>query len=256
MPNRKDRLYRELEMNVLVTQSMLFPWVGMLEQVRLADIIVHYDDVQFSKGSFTNRVQVKTNNGPRWMTVPLQHLHLGQLIDEVQVNKSSSWKEQHIALLVQSLDGAPHIRDAINIVREVYASNYESLGALSRASTLKLADYFGLLQGKRVIDVRELDISGSSSGRVLEVVRAVGGDVYITGHGARNYLDHKAFEQAGIDVRYMRYACKSYPQLWGQFTPYVTGLDLVANCAQNGIQWMTSQAIPWRDFLDQELPSQ
>ncbi len=77
------------EKRVLITQSFLFPWVGLLEQVRLCDICVHYDDVQFSKGSFTNRVQLKLADGSRWMTVPLANFHLGQLI-----NQSSAFSDQ------------------------------------------------------------------------------------------------------------------------------------------------------------------
>ena len=38
-------------MKILITQSMLFPWIGLLTQIKLADIIVHYDDVAFSKGA-------------------------------------------------------------------------------------------------------------------------------------------------------------------------------------------------------------
>ena len=38
-------------MNVVISQSMYFPWVGMLEQIRLADVFVFYDDVQFSKAA-------------------------------------------------------------------------------------------------------------------------------------------------------------------------------------------------------------
>lgn len=41
---------------------MFFPWVGFLEQLKLVDVYVFYDDVQFSKGSFTNRVQVKATD--------------------------------------------------------------------------------------------------------------------------------------------------------------------------------------------------
>ena len=126
-------------MKVLITQSMLFPWVGMLEQIRLADVIVHYDDVQFSKGSFTNRVQVKTANGLRCMTVPLRNLRLGQVIDEVEMHDISVWGEQHMALLKQGLQGAPYAQDAFELMREVYASNYNNLGALSRASMLNVA---------------------------------------------------------------------------------------------------------------------
>ena len=59
-------------MKVVISQSMFFPWVGFLEQLKLADVYVFYDDVQFSKGGFTNRAQVKANDGVKWMTVPLQ----------------------------------------------------------------------------------------------------------------------------------------------------------------------------------------
>ncbi len=59
---------------VVISQPMLFPWAGMFEQIRLADVYVHYPDVQFSKGSFTNRVQVKTAGGSRWLTLPLRDL--------------------------------------------------------------------------------------------------------------------------------------------------------------------------------------
>ena len=37
---------------VVISQPMYFPWVGMLEQMRLADVFVHLDDAQFSKGGF------------------------------------------------------------------------------------------------------------------------------------------------------------------------------------------------------------
>ncbi|NBX37756.1 MAG: hypothetical protein EBR10_11170, partial [Planctomycetes bacterium] len=50
-------------MRIVISQSMYFPWVGFLEQMSLADIFVVYDDVQFSKGSFTSRVQAKTAAG-------------------------------------------------------------------------------------------------------------------------------------------------------------------------------------------------
>jgi len=40
---------------------MFFPGWVLLEQLKLADLYVFYDDVQFSKGSFTNRVQVKAS---------------------------------------------------------------------------------------------------------------------------------------------------------------------------------------------------
>jgi hypothetical protein len=231
---------------------MLFPWVGLLEQIRLADVLVIYDDVQFSKGSFTNRVQVKTPTGIQWMTVPLQGLKLGAVIDEVKTRPALDWREKHLSLLDRSLKGAPYANDAFLMAREIYSVDHLSIGHLARASMLALANYFGLLVGKQVLDVRELSICGSGSQRVLDIVRAVGGTIYITGHGARNYLDHEAFEESDVEVQYMRYALQPYPQQWGEFTPFVTALDFVANLGRNGQHQFVSSSVPWREFLLQQ----
>ncbi len=86
-------------MKVVISQPMYFPWVGMFEQIRLADVYVHYGDVQFSKGSFTNRVQIKTAQGIKWLTVPLKDVSIGQVIDEVRINASVDWRRQHMDIL-------------------------------------------------------------------------------------------------------------------------------------------------------------
>ena len=236
-------------MRVVISQSMLFPWVGLLEQMRLADMFVHYDDVQFSKGSFVNRVQIKTADGVRWMTLPTRNLHLGQRICEVEIAPTSQWVGQHLALLTASLAGAPHADDAIGLAESVYAAAHSHLGSLARASLLALSDYFGLVEGKRFVDVGTLDIGGRSSQRVLDVVKRVGGRQYITGHGAARYMDHALFDRAGVEVRYMRYRQQAYPQLHGDFTPYVSGLDLVANCGREGRRYICSDTVPWEKFL-------
>jgi len=229
---------------------MLFPWVGMFEQIHAADVFVHYDDVQFSKGSFTNRIQVKTRQGVRWLTVPLRTLHLGQRIADVQIQPISNWRGQHLELLARSLDGAPYFQDAIGIAEKAYSSDHATIGNLARASLLGIAEYFGLTKSTRFVDVSDLGISGSGSSRVLAIVKQLGGTSYVTGHGAARYLDHAAFESAGVDVEYIDYRRQSYPQLHGDFTPYVTALDLVANCGPQGRDFIRARTIPWRDFIN------
>ena len=238
-------------MHVVISQSMYFSWVGFLEQLRLADCFVRYDDVPFSKGSFTNRVQIKTAVGSRWLTVPLSNLHLGQRIDDVQIDDSRDWRGQHRSQLAQAYRKAPFAAEMLALVDSVFAQPALTLSQLSYASTLALADYFGLSTHLRQYDAATLGITGNSSQRVLDIVRALGGTVYITGHGARNYLDHATFERAGIRVCYMQYNCSPYPQLHGKFTPYVSSLDLVANCGREGAKVIFSEAIYWKEFLNE-----
>jgi hypothetical protein len=216
---------------------MFFPWVGMFEQIRLADVFVHYLDVQFSKGGFVNRVQIKVPDGFRWLTVPLQNLALGHKIADVETNDSTNWRKSHLDFLAQAFRGAPYARDALDIAD------------IAIASIESILDYFDLAVGKRLLRSSELGIGGAGSDRVLNIVKALRGNIYITGHGARNYLAHDQFEKSGIRVEYMNYLKTPYPQLHGEFNPFVSILDLIANTGRAGREYIHSGTVYWKEFV-------
>jgi hypothetical protein len=235
--------------SVVISQSMYFPWVGLLEQIRLADSFVHYDDVQFDRG-FYNRVQVKTQQGMRWITVPLSNHRRVQKISEIAVDSGADWRRQHRDILAQAYRKAPFLGDMLAVVDSVFERPINKLADVARTSLMALAEYFDLSSGRDFLDSRDLAVEGSSSQRLRDIVLAIGGETYITGHGAKNYLDHDMFERAGISVKYMDYRCTPYPQLHGPFTPYVSSLDLIANCGKQGAAFIASQATDWRKFLN------
>lgn len=239
-------------MIIVISQPMFFPWVGMLEQVRAADTFVYYPDVQFSKGSFVNRVQIKTTHGIKWLTVPLQGLRLGQRINDVRINNQRDWRREHMQLLGDAYVGAPYRDAMLELVESVYAHDYENIGSLSEASQMALCRYYGIDHDRGFKSSHTLGIHGSSSRRVLDIVLWLGGDIYLTGHGASRYLDHEMFEKAGVRVDYMDYSKVRYPQLHGEFTPYVSALDLVANLGPSGIDCICPRSIYWKDFLSDQ----
>lgn len=234
---------------VVISQPMYFPWIGILEQVRLADVFVFYDDVQFTKGFF-NRVQIKTINGIRWMTIPLRDHHRGQCINELEVDERIDWRSQHRDILRQAYLKSPFRDEALALVDDVFSLNSCMLADISRASILALANYFSLTEGTKFINSADIGVSGASSQRLRDLCLALKADVYITGHGAKNYLDHEMFEQSKIKVEYMEYRCKPYLQQHGEYTPYVTALDLVANCGNKGLDYIRSESVYWRRFLN------
>lgn len=240
-----------MSFKVVISQPMLFPWVGMFEQIRLANAYVHYSDVQFSKGSFVNRVQIKTASGMRWLTVPLEKLRLGQRIDEVLINDQTNWRHQHLTLLRQAYADAPYLEDMIDLVESVYSNQFKTIDQLSKESLNAICRYYNLDEGRKLIDVRTLRIDGSSSQRVLDIVLELGGNRYITGLGALKYLDHELFESNHVHVEYMDYEMRSYPQLYGKFTPYVSVLDLIANMGRNGSEYILSKTKHWRDIINE-----
>lgn len=230
---------------VVISQPMYFPWPGFLAQMALADVVVWLVDVQFSKGSFTNRVQARLPSGMTWLSIPLDGKGSHTPINELAAARPG-WLDAHVATLAQSFHGAPHATEALDIAA--------SIADQGKLSDQLVASCEALLRacGARVppsSQSTDLGVPGHGSDRVLKIVQAMGGSRYLTGHGARNYLDHAAFETAGITVDYMDYAPQPWPQP-GAFTPYVTGLDLVARVApEHRLAHLNPRTRGWHDFL-------
>ncbi len=242
---------------VVISQPMYFPWVGMFEQLCLADDYVDYADVAFSKGSFTNRVQVKTAAGSSWLTLPLQTVRQGQTINEIALNERQNWRRKHRATLAQAYAKAPFVSEMLTLVDEVFDESSNLLGDVAMRSMLVAHHFFSFDRPFRFHRSAELGVVGASSERVLKIVRLLGGNRYVTGHGAKNYLDHAIFEVSGVRVDYMDYRKVEYPQMHPPFTPFVSILDLVANLGKEGRRVIVSQTRPWREMLNQtEIPNE
>jgi hypothetical protein len=231
---------------IVGSQPMLFPWPGFFELVATADIYVHGDDFQFSKESFINRVQLKHASGWMWMTIPIRKTGHCMLIQDLTA-ADGPWKQRHRDMLVHSLGKARYFDDALTLFDRAY----------QRPNVLELliesmegpAQYLGISKAATIKRSSEMGIFGKGSQRVLDQVRTLRGTRYVTAHGARNYLDHEAFERAGIAVEYIAYSKTQYPQLHGDFLPYVTILDLIATLGPEAASVIRPATVHWREFL-------
>jgi len=234
---------------VVISQSMYFPWAGLFDQIRIADIFVHYDDVQLSRG-FYNRVQVKTSSGSSWMSVPLANKNQKQKINQSKISYDDDWIAKHRSLLLNSLRSAKFLEDALSIFDLVHSKKYELLSDLGRASIMSVSDYLGLTKNTEFEDSENISVDQSSSKRLLDLVNWFNGNIYITGLGALNYLDHQLFEASSVEVRYMNYSIRKYTQSFDSFTPYVTILDAIAQLGPDANQILQSSTLNWRDAIE------
>jgi hypothetical protein len=227
---------------------MFFPWVGLFEQLRLADVFVHYDDAQLPQGaSFITRVQIKTADGVRWLTVPVRREDR-PAIKDVQLDDTQRWREKHLATLRRAYARAPFFDEMHALAAQVYAAETSHLSQFNIAAIEAVSAYFGYRP--QFVVSSSLGLTSRASRRLVDIGQTLGAQRYITGHGALDYLEHDLFEDAAITVEYMDYRHAPYPQLHGPFTPFVTILDCVANCGAEGADYIRSEPVYWRDFVD------
>lgn len=235
---------------VVITQPMLFPWIGLFEQLLLADVCVFYDNTAFSKGSFTNRVQIPVGaHTDKWLTLPLTKFSLGTEIRDLVLRPEAEWKPKHLAFLAQVYAKAPFKTEMLALVQEVYAGvQHMAMPTLVKSIQI-LCAYYDITPEFKYASALKKHLPQGKSEKVLEMVKACQGSTYITGHGALNYLKHSLFEDAKICVHYMNYTKQAYPQVSTPiFNPYVSILDLVANLGPEGKHVFNPKTLDWKEM--------
>lgn len=237
-------------MKVVISQPMFFPWVGIFEQIKLSDTFVHYDDVQFPQGrSFIPRVQIKTHNGVAWLTVPIDRTNSGRLIKDVVMLPDNAWRNNHLQTLRHSYAKATHFDEMFELVSDIYSVSTNNLSDFN-CNFIEKASSFLELQTK-FFRSSELGLKNASSEKLLSICQHFQANEYISGLGAINYLDYAIFEKCNIKVKYMNYEKKPYIQLNGEFTPFVSILDAIANLGKDASSLICSNAVYWKDFVNE-----
>lgn len=232
---------------IVISQPMLLPWAGFFEQIKVADTFVHFEDVQFPLGrSFCSRVQVKTALGTRWLTVPVRRRGK-QLIRDVVIDDSKDWKNSHFLIIKSSYGKAPFYQTLMDLIDSIYKHNTGSISKFCIHGIEIISDFLNLECNFTLSSGYQKSTAGTE--KILKIVKEECGNVYITGHGAKNYLDHSLFEREGLKVEYMNYGLRQYPQLHGPFTPYVSIIDMIAHLGEEAHELIEANTTSWKDFI-------
>ncbi len=231
-------------MKVGVIQSNYIPWRGYFDFIDNVDTFIIYDDVQYSKGSWRNRNQIKYLNGLKWITLPVK-VNLGMNINEVTL-KNDAWKKEHADLIKLCLGNAPYFKEAMDVWEKGISINTELLSDLNVSITRVICDYLDIKT--KIIRSEPFDLNGTKTDRLMELFEKVGATSYLSGPAAESYLDVELFKKNKISLVYKSYTYKEYSQQFGEFSPAVTILDLIANMGPESKNYYKS-TVPDSEFL-------
>lgn len=216
-------------MNVVILQPSYIPWRGYFDQIRRADLFIFYDDVQYDKRGWRNRNQIKTARGKQWLTIPVSSR--GAQIENIPINQikivwDKPWNVDHLKSLQHSYSKAPCFNQYLPLLNEYYARHDEFLADFTIDFTIAIARELGNTHTNFIRSSAIAGIRGQKTDRLIEILKAVGAQHYISGPSAREYIEAEKFEDAGITLEYMEYNYPEYSQLYPPFDAYVSILDL------------------------------
>ncbi|RJP21628.1 MAG: hypothetical protein C4527_23335 [Candidatus Omnitrophota bacterium] len=216
-------------MIVTIHQPDFLPWLGFFDRWRKSDLFIVLDDVQFLRRGWHHRDRIKTANGAQWLTVPVKKKgRLHQLIREVEIDLDSHWRNTHLKTIQVNYHRAPDFDACYSFLDVIYSKQHTRLldfnldllqivrKHLAIATPMVLASTFA--------------IRSSATQRLVDLIKQVKGDCYLTGLGAKNYLDPVTFAAERIEIIWQDFRHPVYPQLHGDFIPNLSVLDYLMNC--------------------------
>ncbi|MCX7956855.1 MAG: WbqC family protein [Endomicrobia bacterium] len=213
-------------MKIAIHQPQFLPWPGYFNKILRSDLFIFLDDVQYKKNEWQNRNRIKTSRGEAYITVPV-HYRFGEKINEIKIVNSVAWKKNHLKTIKINYERAKYFEDFYIYIENFLQNNYEKLVEVNIQSIKMIMSYLGF--EKKFILSSSLNVDGQKTTKLVNICKILKATVYISGIGARDYIDLKQFYDNNINVQFQEYSTPTYQQLFGEFIPNLSIIDMIFN---------------------------
>jgi hypothetical protein len=247
----------DLTVTVVVLQPGYLPWLGFFDQVFKSDTFVILDDVQYDKHGWRNRNRIKTGQGIQWLTVPV--LTIGknkQIIRDVVIDTKTKWQKKHLKGIEQNYKKAPFFKNYFGFFEGILSKEWKYLIDLDMEFIYRLADFLGLK--RKIIFASDpqlktlgtgLNIKADKTERLVNICLMLNASKYLTGDAAKEYIVESDFAKNNIQIEFHNYRHPIYKQLYGEFIPFLSVIDLLFNHGQESLEILTGKQPPQSPFV-------
>ena len=211
-------------------QPAYLPWLGLLHKLSLSDIFIYMDNVQFINKSWIHRNQILTANGPLLLTVPTEKKNYS-LINQLIIfkNQKDFWQKKHWQSIKINYSKAKYFDYFYNDLYEMYQEKiWDSLSDLCWYQLNFFIKYFGLNKVK-IIKMSEQNFFGQKSDLILDQCLKLSADGVVLGALGKDYINMNIFNEKKIYLYFQDFKHPNYKQLYGNFVPNITAIDLLLN---------------------------
>jgi len=211
---------------ITIHQPNYLPWSGFFHKWMMSDVFIILDTVQYHKNEWQNRNRIKTRQGAQWLTVPVTY-RLPQTIQEVNI-APQHWARKQMAAVEQAYAKSPFFQDYYPSLQVLWQQPWEKVSDLNVAVIRLLGDMLGC-DAPLLLASEIRTHSDDPTQRLIQLCQKVHGTAYLSGSEGRSYLQQDVFDKAGLELYFQAVHPPVYPQLHGDFIPYLTALDVLMN---------------------------
>lgn len=222
---------------IAILQSNYIPWKGVFDLINQVDTFVFLEDVQFTKRDWRTRNKIKTPNGEIWLSVPVKKAPRNTKIYEINISNETDWQKEHYKKIKYSYSKSPYFNEYKWILDEIYlAKQWFNLSEFNIFTTKLISHVLGIKT--KFINSLDLGVEGTKDDKLIGICKKLGGTFYLSGPSAKSYIIPDKFKKERIRLAYIVYDYPEYPQLYGEFTHFVSILDVIFHCGSDAYKYI------------------
>lgn len=215
-------------MIVSIHQPNYLPYLGFFDKMVKSDVFVIHDDAIFTDSEYIHRNKIRTYAGWKWLTIPVFKESVG--INKIKIknhanNNTSVWNKVHFREICANYKKSSYYDVYVDELKNIYSKKYNRLMDLNIKIILFLINAFDIDVEIRLSS--EFELGSRSTEKLIDIVKEVGGDIYLSGIGGRGYLDDLLFKD--IKLMFQDYKCPVYNQRYSGFVSNMSAIDALLN---------------------------
>jgi len=214
-----------------ILQPTYLPWMGYFEMIDSTEIYVVFDHVQFKRKSWQQRNKIKTSNGVIRLIVPAQKTPRDTRISDVKISYNQEDPlEKHWKTIILAYKKAPYFDKYKSFFETIYHKEYTLLRDLNVEIIKGICNILDIKT--KIIFSSELDLNDQDMGKtekIINLCKKVGISHLYDTKGAQDFIDSSLFQKERISLSFQNFHHPKYSQLWGEFVPYLSIIDLLFN---------------------------
>ncbi len=214
-------------MIVSIHQPQYLPWLGYFEKIDRADVFVLLDTVQYKKNEWQNRNRIKSDKGWQWLTVPVTY-RFPELIKDVAINNTDLWQHRQRQAIISCYRRAPYWKVLEDFLEKLFSNEWRYIAPLNIFVIKELCKILGIDTPLYVAS--ELgEFPDDPDERIMAITKYFNAATYLSGGGGKEYMDLEKYKSNNIELLFQDYNHPVYNQLFGNFEPYMSVIDLIFN---------------------------
>lgn len=214
-------------MKTAIMQPYFFPYLGYFQMLNAVDKFVVYDDVNYIKNGWINRNNILLNGNKHLITLPLIEASSFKLINEIQITDKKTVKEKLLKTIYHAYSKAPYFNDIYEIIEKTINHKSQNIAQAITFSFEEIKKYLDLKTEILVSSSINKDNNLKGEQKVINIVKNLGGNIYINAIGGVELYNKEHFKRNGIELYFIKMNDIKYEQFKNDFVSNLSFIDIL-----------------------------